>query len=480
MVFNSFDFIVFFSFILLVYYLLPHRWRWVLLLLGSCFFYAAWNPLLLLLLFFSVGCNFGIAKTIDREKAAKRRRGWLVLSLVINFGILFLFKYLLFFTDSLAVLCSVLGLAYQPPAFSIILPMGISFYTFQAAGYTIDVYRKQIKPQQNLFKFTLFITFFPQLVAGPIERADHLMLRLFSKKKFKPELLIDGFKWMALGFFKKVVIADRVAVCVNTVYNAPGQFEGLAIVVATVLFAFQIYCDFSGYSDIAIGCARMLGIELMENFKQPYFSRNIKTFWRRWHISLSSWFKDYVYFPLGGNRVSQGKHMRNTLVTFLTSGLWHGANWTFVVWGALHGGYQIVESLLPKSKTKPVWPVRLVQTLVTFGLVCFAWIFFRANQVSDAFYMVGHLFTDVNMWTTPQYVLDVLNGLGVQLVEVLLIFACILFLMVSEALAGETNVHVMLMKTPGIVRFAYYLVICLLILSLGVFYDAGAFIYFQF
>lgn len=481
MVFNSFSFIVFFIITLFFYYILPHRLRWVLLLLASAIFYMAWSPLLMILLLFSVSVNYAAALRMDRLGAGPGRRFWLVVSLVVSFGILFVFKYLLFFANSVTGLLQAFGIAAGPPQFSIILPMGISFYTFQAAGYAIDVYRGNQTPQRNFFKFTLFITFFPQLVAGPIERADNLMPQLFSRKTFKLDNMIEGAKIMIVGFFKKVVVADRVAACVNTVYNDPRQFEGLAVIIATVLFAFQIYCDFSGYSDIAQGCSKMLGIDLMRNFRQPYLSRSIKEFWRRWHVSLSSWFKDYVYFPLGGSRVPKPRHYFNTMVTFLVSGLWHGADWTFVIWGGLHGAYQITGDMLPKPKGLDRFPpARAVQMLFTFALVCFSWIFFRANSIGDALYMTRHLFTGSANWTDAQYVFDVVNNMGVQLVPFLVGTACILLLIVMELFSGEKTIHEVLMKTPGVFRFGFYFFLAALILCLGVYYDASTFIYFQF
>jgi D-alanyl-lipoteichoic acid acyltransferase DltB (MBOAT superfamily) len=348
-------------------------------------------------------------------------------------------------------------------------------------SYTVDVYRGKQPPERNFFKFSLYITFFPPLVAGPIERASHLLPQLFTEKKLDYANLAEGARWILLGFFKKLVIADRIAAAVNTVYGNPTHHAGLPSVIATFLFAFQIYCDFSGYSDIAVGCAKILGIDLTRNFRQPYFSRGIKEFWRRWHVSLSAWFKDYVYFPLGGNRCAKPRHYFNTMATFLVSGLWHGANVTFLVWGALHGVYQIASDLLGQGKwlQKENKLLNAVKTGITFLLVCFAWIFFRANTTSDAFYIAGNLFSDTHLYS-GQYLFDVLNSLGVQLLELFVGLAAITLLFVMEYRARHEYVPNVMARTKPALRWAWYLLLGMAIASTGVFGNAGEFIYFQF
>ncbi len=383
----------------------------------------------------------------------------------------------MFFTDSLLYFADMVGIHIKDPKLSIILPMGISFYTFQATGYTIDVYRKNQKVERNFLKFTLFITFFPQLVAGPIERASNLMPQLFTKKTFKYENIVTGFKYMALGFFKKVVIADRLAACVNPVYQAPVNYEGLALIAATVLFAFQIYCDFSGYSDIAVGCSKMLGINLMQNFKQPFFSKSIQEFWTRWHVSLSGWFKDYVYFPLGGNKKGKARAKFNMFITFVLSGLWHGANWTYVLWGAFHGVFQIF-SVRSKEESKGLKAA--VQILITFTLFCLALIMFRANTVSQAFYIIANLLKGLSNWASPAYLYRTLSTMGLTAFELLVMAVLLVFMFGVELFADDKNIHEELMKIPAVCRFAYYSFLTLCILWFGVFYNAGAFIYFQF
>lgn len=497
MLFNSLVFIFFLLIVLVLFYLSPHRFRWMLLFVASIIFYAAWDPRLLFLLLFTILVNYLTTRLFFRYPAHKK--ALLAAAALINFGILFAFKYANFFVGTLAFLCQRWGIPSPLSELHILLPMGISFYTFQAMGYTIDVYRGNQDCEKNFFKFTFFITFFPQLVAGPIERASNLMPQLFTRKKFQAENFVSGMKFLLFGFFKKIVIADRVAVAVNTVYNNPTHHAGLASIIATFLFAFQIYCDFSGYSDIAIGCAKMLGVNLMQNFKQPYLSKSIREFWRRWHISLSGWFKDYLYFPLGGSRVSKSRHYFNTMVTFLVSGLWHGANWTFVLWGALHGLFQVAGDLLARlvRKIKKVPPDRPlsddkssnkvgtrcingIKIVFTFLLVGFAWIFFRANSIRDAFYMASHLFSDINQWTSRQYVYDLFNSFGVQLLEMIIIGGAIALLAGLELYSGERVVHDALMKTPAALRWAVYIIICMAILSTGVFGGDNAFIYFQF
>ena len=403
----------------------------------------------------------------------------------IDFGLLFIFKYLGFMNDTLLAL---FGDNWPIKTLNIILPMGISFYTFQAASYTIDVYRGTIKPERHFGIFALFVMFFPQLVAGPIERSENLLPQFYEKHKFDFERIISGLRIMMWGFFKKIVIADRAATAVNAIYNSAQSYSGLYLVIATGLFAFQIYCDFSGYSDIAKGCARVLGFRLMDNFKNPYLSGSIKEFWRRWHISLSTWFMDYIYIPLGGNRAGKLKKYRNLIVTFLISGLWHGANWTFVLWGGIHGIYQVVGQMTYGFRTKVKKALhiydsfigKLMSAIVTFGLVCIGWVLFRANTISDAFYIFEHLETAFTGWWNMQYIYEVITGLGLNIFELIVTSTAIIFLMATEMLCGSKPVYDVIEKKNVVVRIIFYLITAAFILSAGVFYEAGAFIYFQF
>ncbi len=484
MLFNSFIFIVFFIAVSALYFVLPHKIRWILLLAASCIFYMAWNPKLIILILITIFINYTAALYIYKYKKQKGKK-ILILTLFIDFGLLFIFKYLGFMNDTLLAL---FGDNWPIKTLNIILPMGISFYTFQAASYTIDVYRGTIKPERHFGIFALFVMFFPQLVAGPIERSENLLPQFYEKHKFDFEHIISGLRIMMWGFFKKIVIADRAATAVNAIYNSAQSYSGLYLVIATVLFAFQIYCDFSGYSDIAKGCARVLGFRLMDNFKNPYLSGSIKEFWRRWHISLSTWFMDYIYIPLGGNRAGKLKKYRNLIVTFLISGLWHGANWTFVLWGGIHGIYQVVGQMTYGFRTKVKKALhiydsfigKLMSAIVTFGLVCIGWVLFRANTISDAFYIFEHLGTAVTGWWNMQYIYEVITGLGLNIFELIVTSTAIIFLMATEMLCGSKPVYDVIEKKNAVVRIIFYLITAAFILSAGVFYEAGAFIYFQF
>ena len=347
MLFNSVDFLVFFPIVTMVYFLLPHKVRWVWLLVTSYYFYMCWNAKYALLMATSTAITWLSGLLIakageiqDETKQARRKKLWVALSFLLNLAILFFFKYFNFFLNNLNALAGLIGVEVQVPAFDVILPVGISFYTFQALSYTMDVYRGEIPPERNIFRYALFVSFFPQLVAGPIERSKNLLGQLYEYHTFDPQRVRDGLMLMLWGMFEKVVIADRVSMLVTYVYDNYTTLPGGAVILATVLFAVQIYCDFGGYSDMAIGAAQVLGFRLMENFHRPYLSRSAGEFWHRWHISLSTWFRDYLYIPLGGNRKGTARKYLNVMITFLTSGLWHGASWNFVVWGGLNGGYQ--------------------------------------------------------------------------------------------------------------------------------------------
>lgn len=487
MLFNSLTFLIFLAITLSLYYILPHKFRWYLLLVSSCIFYMAWRVEFIFLILFSSIFNYYIGMLIDKYE--QKSKIILIFGLIVNFFILFIFKYSIFINHSFMALYDYLGITYPINDFDIILPMGISFYTFQATSYTIDIYRKRYKPEKNVLKVALYIMFFPQLVAGPIERADRLLSQLFLKHNFNINNISTGLKIMIIGFFKKIVIADRVAVLVNTVYNSPQSYNGLSFIIATFFFAIQLYCDFSGYSDIAIGCAKLFGIDLMENFKSPYFSKSIKQFWTRWHISLSTWFKDYLYIPLGGNKKGTLRTYLNLMITFLVSGLWHGANWTFVLWGGLNGFYQMIGDLKNKALNKINFKIKnkhidnffnIFRILITFSLICFSLIFFRANTVGDGFYIVKNLFSDLGQTSNIQYLYNVVTNLGLNIFEILMVSGCIGLLFFIELFEQKQRIYVTLNKTPFIFRFLFYYVIVLIILALGVFTDAGQFIYFQF
>ncbi len=487
MLFNSLTFLIFLLCILTLYYILPYKYRWYLLLIGSCIFYMAWRVEFIFLILFSSFFNYYIGILIEKYE----KKGKIILSfgLIINFLILFIFKYSVFVNHSFMALYEYFNIPYPIKDFDIVLPMGISFYTFQATSYTIDIYRKRYKAEKNPLKVSLYIMFFPQLVAGPIERADRLLNQLFLNHKFNIYNISTGVKIMLIGYFKKIVIADRVAILVNSVYNSPYDYNGISFIIATIFFAVQLYCDFSGYSDIAIGCAKLFGIDLMENFKSPYFSKSIKEFWTRWHISLSSWFKDYLYIPLGGNRKGTIRTYFNLMVTFLVSGIWHGANWTFIIWGGLNGLYQIIGDLKNKALKNIGFNIKnkyidkflnIFRVLITFSLICFSLIFFRANTVKDAFYIVGNLFSDITNITNIQYLYNISTELGLNIFEILMVTGCIIILLFIELLEYKQRIYVTLNKLPFIIRFIFYYIITIIIISMGVFSNAGQFIYFQF
>lgn len=491
MLFNTWSYIVFLPAVCLVYFLIPHKIRWVWLLAASYFFYACWNVRYALLMLLSTGITFLSGILIGREKekegggSVTRMRWYVALSFISNLAILFFFKYYGMFTDTLQAVFDAVGASLRLPSFEVLLPVGISFYTFQALSYTADVYRGDIEYSKHFGKYALFVSFFPQLVAGPIERSSNLLPQVDEYHTFQYERARDGFIQLLWGMLKKVVIADRLAILVDTVYNSPQGHTGPAFLLATVFFAIQIYCDFSGYSDIAIGSARIMGFRLMENFRQPYLSRSIAEFWRRWHISLSTWFKDYLYIPLGGSRVSMPRWCFNIMVVFLVSGLWHGANWTFVVWGALHGGFQLIgrfthkqrDALLERAHITPDGGFRhALSTCITFLLVLFAWVFFRANTMADALLIVRQLFSPA-LWTLPKTA-----QLGLGRADLLLSTLLIVFLMAMDVVESRTNWRTWLQARPMPVRHLAYLALIFCMILFGIYGDmsAGAFIYFQF
>ena len=473
MLFNSQEFLVFFPAVTAAYFLLPQRARLPWLLAASYFFYLCWNPRYIFLL---AGCTlitYGAARLLEGRTGALRR-GFLAAGLVLNLAILFFFKYYAFGTGLLSRLFSLAGLSLPLPRFDPVLPVGISFYIFQALGYLIDVYRGTVPAERNLVRYALFVSFFPQLVAGPIERSKNLLFQLETPEPFEFERMRDGLALMALGFFEKLMIADRAAVYVDAVYGAWQQASGAQIALATVLFGLQIYCDFGGYSHIAIGAARILGIRLMDNFRQPYFAVSFRDFWRRWHISLSTWFRDYVYIPLGGNRVSRPRAAFNTMITFLLSGLWHGASLNFLVWGGLNGLLQAAEGLLPARKPGK-GAGRFLCRIRTFLLICLTWVFFRARALSTACRMLLRMLTHFSArpaktgFTAPQG--WVLAG------------AALLLFLIDLARERGADWNRLIPRTPYLRRGILLLLAALTIAVFGHWgpdYSAGAFIYFQF
>lgn len=411
MLFNSLKFLIFFPVVTFFYFVLPKKVRMYWLLAVSYVFYMGWNPKYVVLLFGSTAITYVSGLLLQRIEDGSRSlslKKWVVAgSFLLNLGILFYFKYVNFFLDTWVQVLGLLGIGVSQRHFDILLPVGISFFTFQALGYTMDVYRGTIPAEKNFFRYALFVSFFPQLVAGPIERSGNLLSQLETPRPFDPDGAREGFLKMLWGFFLKIVLADRIAIFVDTVYGAPELYPGWFLIVATVLFAVQIYCDFGGYSTIAIGVSQILGIHLMENFEAPYLSTSVAQFWRRWHISLTSWFKDYLYIPLGGSRKGKARKQLNKMIVFLVSGLWHGADATFVIWGGLNGLYQVLGELLEPLRSRICTALglhretlghRCVQGLITFLLVDFSWIFFRASNFAQAKEIITSIFTASNPW----------------------------------------------------------------------------------
>jgi alginate O-acetyltransferase complex protein AlgI len=484
MLFNSIHYLVFFPLAVGVYFLLPQRWRWVWLLGSSYYFYMCWRPPYVLVLWALTLVDYVAGIQIARAERPALRRAFLLLSLASNVGLLVFFKYFNFFGESLGGLLALAGVRYRAPELDVILPVGVSFHTFQAMAYTIDVYRRRCAPERHLGYFALYVAYFPQLVAGPIERAQHLLPQLRERHGFDAGRAVDGLRLIAWGFFKKVVIADRLAVYVNAVYGAPAEYGGAQLLLATYFFAFQIYCDFSGYTDIAIGSARVMGVDLSPNFRRPYAARSVADFWRRWHISLSTWFRDFVYIPLGGSRVPRPRHYANLMIVFLLSGLWHGANWTFVLWGALHGSYVVASAATAAARDRAASALGRVgpgaarlravaATLVTFHLVAFAWIFFRAATVADAWAVVRGIAAgvDASLLFAP------VPGFGTG--EVALSIAFLAALEILQRVRSERPAGDLLLARPAWARWALYYAAVLVILLFGRF-DEREFIYFQF
>lgn len=485
MLFNSIEFLVFFVIAVTLYFFIPHRFRWLFLLLASCYFYMCWNPVYIVLLLISTLIDYFAGLMMAKTGEKKRRRKYLIISLCSNLGLLFAFKYFNFFNGAFKVLLGTLNITYNIGALQVLLPVGISFYTFQTMSYALDVYRGEKKPERHFGIFALYVSFFPQLVAGPIERSTRLLPQFYNKIKFNYERTTDGLLLMLWGFFKKVVIADRVAAMVDQVYNNVYEYQGLTLIIATLLFAFQIYCDFSGYSDIAIGAARIMGFDLMTNFRTPYYAKSISEFWKRWHISLTSWFKDYLYISLGGNRVVKWRWYYNIMIVFVISGFWHGANWTFIIWGALNGFYLLFSiwtaglrekiarffhlDKLPDLRT-------IIKALITFALVCFAWIFFRANSLTEAFYVITHLFTGILSQETLAFVF---SGLGFGVRGFLIALAAICLMETIQLVQQRRSIKEILEKKPAALRLAVYVGLIVCIIMLGKF-SANQFIYFQF
>lgn len=500
MLFNSAQFLIFLPIVISIYYLVPRRVKSYWLLAASYFFYMCWNAGYIILILFSTIVTYITGILIERTQKRKKdsedravfdKKMWLTVGIVLNLLVLFLFKYLNFGVEILNSLCGRFSISLYIPAFDLLLPVGISFYTFQALGYVIDVYRGEIYAEKNFFQYALFLSFFPQLVAGPIERSGNLLKQLsalpdkISFAKWK-----EGTLLILWGYWLKVVLSDRIAIFVDTVYGDIDTYSGCFLLVATLLFAVQIYCDFAGYSIIAMGTARILGIQLMDNFNAPYFAMSVSEFWRRWHISLSGWFRDYLYIPLGGNRKGRIRKYLNILVTFGVSGLWHGADWSYVVWGLLNGFYQVAGDLLMpvrkwfarilEIRTQSI-SHKLLKMITTFLLVDFAWIFFRASSVREALRIIWKIVTVHNVWI----LLDgSLYTCGLERRNFHLMLLCIVLVLCADwyKRRGIKIREILVLQD----YWAQCLIVVVAVIGLllfgiwGVEYDASGFIYFQF
>lgn len=494
MLFNSLDFLIFFPIVVLLYFIIPKKIRYIWLLVASYYFYMCWNAEYALLIGVSTLITYISGLFLGIFEKTWLRKLVVALSFISNLGILVFYKYFDFILENVNVVLNQFGAQLVENPFDIILPVGISFYTFQALSYTVDVYRKEIEPEKNPLKYALFVSFFPQLVAGPIERSKNLLNQVKKIDKIKLwnyDRVANGVVLMVWGMFQKMVIADRVSIFVDAVYNNLHAVGTLETVFAAVGFSIQIYCDFAAYSTIAIGAAKVMGFELMENFDTPYFAKSIKEFWRRWHISLSSWFRDYLYIPMGGKRKGKIRKYFNLLVTFLVSGLWHGASWNYVVWGGLHGVYQIFGEITAPVRKKlvkifkindSVFSYRLGQVLFTFSLTTLTWVFFKAETIGEALYFFKRMFTGWNPWV---FFNEGLYNFGLDRVEVNILLVALVTMFLVELLKYLKNKVISDFLMEQNLWFRWIVVIglvvaCVVYGEYGITFDSNQFIYFQF
>lgn len=485
--FYTLKFLKFAIIVLAFFFLAPARFRWIILLAASYYFYGTFKLFYLAVIIFCTLLTYLTALMMDRENTARKRKCYLIFGLTANLGILFIFKYFDFLDSSLQQLLGMGGVAYNSHALKLLIPVGISFYVFQIVSYLVDVYRKDTAAEKHVGIFALYVVFFPKLLAGPIERAGRLIPQLHENSRFDAERFTNGLKLVCWGLFKKMVIADRLAVFVNVVYADPQAHTGVSLVLAVIFYSFQIYCDFSGYTDIAIGLAQLFGLKLSDNFNRPYIATSVADFWRRWHISLSSWLRDYLYIPLGGSRVRMARHYLNYLLVFLVCGIWHGASWTFVAWGLIHGLYLVCGRATSGLRAKATAAIglnkkpglhRRLQILFTFALISLAWIFFRANSLTDAYYIISHLHTGWGSLLNTEF-LDSAFLLTGSKVDLLIAIASLAFFGLFHRLEQHENMRRLLSDKPLALRFTFYYIIVasILLLSLP---DMTNFIYFQF
>lgn len=494
MLFNSLDFMIFFPIVVLVYFIIPKKIRYIWLLVASYYFYMCWNAEYALLMGTSTLITYISGLLLDKASKTGTKKLVVALSFVSNIGILVFYKYFDFILENINAVLKTMNAELVSNPFDIILPVGISFYTFQALSYTMDVYRGEIKAEKNPLRYALFVSFFPQLVAGPIERSKNLLNQVKEIEHIKVwnyDRVANGLMQMVWGLFQKMVIADRISIFVDSIYAnlyAAGTFE---TIFAAIGFSIQIYCDFAAYSTIAIGAAKVMGFELMENFNTPYFATSIKDFWRRWHISLSSWFRDYLYIPLGGNRKGKIRKYFNLLLTFFVSGLWHGAAWTYVVWGVLHGLLQIISEVISPLKEKiydffkidrKTFSFKLGQILVTFSITTLAWVFFRAETLSEAIEFFERMFTRFNPWVLFD---ESIYNWGLDRMETDILFVALIIMFLIEVLKYVKNIGFSDFMVKQIFWFRWIVIIGMIVGILvygqyGINFDSNQFIYFQF
>ncbi len=480
MLFNSIQFIIFFVVVTSAFFALPHRLRWFLLLAASCYFYMAFVPVYILILFFTIVIDY-IAGILLEDAKGKNKKVFLIASLVANIGVLAVFKYYNFLNENVTGILNVFSITNPVPYLKILLPIGLSFHTFQAMSYTIEVYRGNHKAERNFGIYALYVMFYPQLVAGPIERPQNILHQFHQEQFFNYDRVVSGLRLMVWGFFKKIVVADRLAIIVDTVYKAPEAHTGKTILIAIVCFSFQIFSDFSAYSDIAIGSARVMGYDLMKNFNNPFISKNVTEFWRRWHISLSTWFNDYLFTPFIVSKRDWGQLavVAGLFLTFFLSGVWHGAGWTFIIYGVMHGLATIYEFLTKKTRKKvskkvPSFIYDNLSIVLTFSFVSISWIFFRSENIHKALYMLTHLFTDFLKPNKAGFIFDDLSKR-----DMMLSLLFVVFMLFIERKKELQTVTVNFAKMPALVRWSVYALFIIIILLFGVF-ENKQFIYFQF
>ncbi len=484
MLFNSIAYLIFFPAVVGLYFAINPKWRWVLLLLASYFFYMFWKVEYVILIMASTLVDYYAGLKMSRLRKKSQRKKYLILSILVNLGILAGFKYFNFFGENLNLLLGEMNIFYQMPELQVLLPVGISFYTFQTLSYSIDVYRGVTKPEAHLGRFALYVSFFPQLVAGPIERSNHLLPQIRQNKTFSTPMVVSGLKLMLWGFFKKIVIADRIGIYVHSVYENPAEHNGIPVILATILFVFQLYCDFSGYTDIARGSARVMGYDLMKNFRRPLVAKSIADFWERWHISLTTWFRDYLYFSLPAkfkNRVVMWRLQLNILITFILMGLWHGANWTFLFFGLLNGVYLVAEDITRPTRQrffrfsgldKLPGLLNTAGMFITITLLTVSALFFRANTISNGFALLGNAFCFEDM---TRSLMDILKNN-----EIMFAILQIIFLMVVEWYHEKKDLVRQIASRPLWIRWSLYLAFFFYVVMFGIMDKPQEFIYFQF